>query len=62
MIKKILNVLKKVILSSFLLFGYNLLASPLNIIIPINFINIGAITILGFPALFALILIHVVIF
>ena len=58
----ILKIIKKIIFSSFLLYGYNLLALPLNILIPINLINIGIITIFGVPSLFSLILIHVIIF
>lgn len=62
MFKLILKVIKKIIFSAFLLYGYNLLAAPLNIVIPINFINIGLISILGIPSLFALIFIHIIIF
>ena len=62
MIKKIFKFIKKVVFSSFLLYGYNLLAAPLNIVIPINLINIGAVSILGIPALFSLIFIHILIF
>lgn len=62
MLKKIFVVIKKIVFSSFLLYGYNLLAVPLNIIIPINFFNIGIISLLGIPALFSLIFIHIFIF
>ncbi len=62
MIKKSLNVLKKIVISGFLLYGYNLITAPLNIMIPINLITISSLTILGFPALFAFILIHIIIF
>lgn len=62
MLKLIFKFIKKIIFSAFLLYGYNLLAAPLNIIIPINIINIGLISILGIPSLFALIFIHIIIF
>lgn len=62
MLKIIFKFVKKIIFSAFLLYGYNLLASPLNIVIPINIINIGLISLLGIPALFALIFIHIIIF
>ncbi|MEI3499108.1 MAG: pro-sigmaK processing inhibitor BofA family protein [Bacilli bacterium] len=62
MIKFVFKFLKKLIFSSFLLYGYNILALPINVIIPINIITILIITILGIPALFALILIHVLIY
>jgi len=62
MFKKIYKVIKKVVFSAFLLYGYNVIAAPLNILIPINFINIGLITVLGIPALFSLIFIHIIVF
>lgn len=62
MIKKLLNLIKKVVISGFLLYGYNLITAPLNMIIPINLITVSSLTLLGFPALFAFILIHVVLF
>lgn len=62
MIKKVFRFIKKLIFSSFLLYGYNMLALPINIIVPINPITILATTILGIPALFALILIHILIY
>ena len=62
MLKKILDVMKKIIFSILLLYGYNVIATPINVMIPINFITIGAVTILGFPALFALIIINIVVF
>ncbi len=62
MLKKCIKVIKKIIFSSFLLYGYNLLIEPLGLIIPINVITVGTISLLGIPALFSFILIHVIIF
>lgn len=62
MLKKIVKVLKKIIFSSFLLYGYNILIEPLGLIIPINIITVGIISIFGIPALFSFILIYVTIF
>lgn len=62
MLKKILEVIKKVIFSVVLLYGFNIIANPINIMIPINLITIGAVTILGFPALFAFIIINIIAF
>lgn len=62
MLKKVIKVLKKIVFSCFLLYGYNLLAAPLNLIIPINIINIILLSLLGFPALFGLIFICVLVF
>lgn len=62
MLKKLFQLLKKIVISGFLLYGYNILTTPLNIMVPINLITLSAMTILGFPALFAFILIHIIIF
>lgn len=62
MLKKIGEILKKIIFSIVLLCGYNMIATPINVIIPINLITVGAVTILGFPALFAFIIINIVAF
>ena len=62
MIKKIFKVVKKVVFSALLLYGYNVIANPINVIVPINFLNIGLITVLGIPALFALIFINIIVF
>lgn len=62
MFKKIFEVIKKAIFSVVLLYGFNIIANPINIMIPINLITIGAVTILGFPALFAFIIINIIAF
>lgn len=60
MLKKILNIFKKIILAAFILYGFNLLMSPLSIIVPINLITVSVVTVLGFPGLFGLIIIMLV--
>lgn len=62
MLKKIINVVKKIVFYSLLLYGYNLIAGPLKIIVPINVFTVGALTIFGFPALFSFIVIFVLVF
>lgn len=62
MFKKIFNLIKKIVFSVFLIYGFNLIASPLNLIIPINIITVGLITILGLPALLSLILVYLIVF
>lgn len=62
MIKKLYSLLKKIVISAFILYGYNLIVTPLNLIIPINIITILLLTLFGIPALFALIIILIVIF
>lgn len=53
--KKMFEVLKKIVMSGFLLYGYNLIAVNFNMILPINSITLLFITLLGSPALFALV-------
>lgn len=62
MVKKIIQIVKKIVFSSFLLYGYNILVEPLGLIIPINVITVGILSIFGIPALFSFILIYVMIF
>jgi hypothetical protein len=61
-VKKIFNALKKIMFSGLLLYGYNVIAITYNMTIPINLVTVGAISIMGFPALFSLILIKKIIF
>ena len=60
--KKVLSLLKKVILSFIILYGYNLIASRFNLIIPINIMTVGSISVLGFPILFVFVLLKVILF
>lgn len=62
MFKKIFNIIKKIVVSAFLIYGFNLVAAPLNLIIPINVITVGLVTILGVPALLSLIAIFLIVF
>ena len=62
MIKKIFNYIKKIVMSAFLLYAYNVMSQPLNLFIPINIITVGLVTILGIPALFMLIVILMFLF
>ena len=56
------KLLRKIIISSFLIYGYNLLAQPLKAIIPINIVTVSTVALLGIPALFSLILILIYIY
>lgn len=62
MLKLIFKIIKRIVVSSFLLYGYNLIVQPLGIMIPINVITVGSLTILGIPALLCLIFIMIFIF
>lgn len=59
--KKIIELFKKVIVSGFLLYGYNLIAVNFNMILPINLVTLLSITLLGTPALIALVLFRILI-
>lgn len=62
MVKFIFKIIKRIVISSFLLYAYNLLVQPIGLIIPINIFTVGALTILGVPALLSLIFIMVLIY
>ncbi len=53
--KKIFNVVKKVCIAIFLLYGLNVLISALDIMIPINIVTVATVTLLGIPGLLSLI-------
>lgn len=57
MLKKIVKILKKIVLSFLLIYGYNLVISPINMLVPLNIITISYITILGIPAFLSIIVI-----
>lgn len=59
--KNILEIVKKLILSFVILYTYNLIAVNFNMVIPINIITVGLITVLGTPSLLALILFKVLV-
>ena len=62
MLKILFKIIKRIIISSFLLYGYNLLVQPIGLIIPINIFTVGILSILGVPALLCLIFIMVLIY
>jgi inhibitor of the pro-sigma K processing machinery len=62
MLKKIYRIIKSLIVGALILYAYNIIASPLNLIIPINVITVLLVSFLGFPALFALVLLLVIAF
>lgn len=60
--KSILKILKRIVFSSFLLYGYNILIGPLNLIIPINLITVSALSVFGIPALLSFIFVYIFVF
>ncbi len=59
---KLIKLIKRIIISSFLLYGYNILVQPIGLVIPINIFTVISISILGMPALMALIFVLVFIY
>ncbi len=62
MLKFIFKIIKRIVISSFLLYAYNLIVQPIGLIIPINIITVLLISLLGVPALLSLIVIMVLIY
>lgn len=60
--KYIVAVLKKIILGFIILYGYNMIAVQFNMVMPINILTVLLVSFLGFPALFALVLLFVLVF
>lgn len=60
--KIIIVILKRIILSVLILYGYNLIATKFNLVIPINLITISSVGILEFPILFVFVLLKVLLF
>ena len=60
--KKVWRILQKIIISTFILYGYNIIANRFNLVIPINVFTVGSVSILGFPMLFVLVLLKVLMF
>lgn len=59
--KNVIELLKKIIMSYIVLYGYNLIAANFNMLIPINLITVLLVTILGVPSLIALVLLKIIV-
>jgi len=62
MIKKFFQFFKRIIVSGFILYGFNIIVAPLNIMLPLNIITVLALAILGIPALFSCLIILLLIY
>lgn len=62
MLKKFIKLVKKIVFAAITLYGYNIVTAPLNLQIPINFVTLGLVSLLGIPSLFGLILIVMLFF
>lgn len=61
MIKKVTNLFRKIIVGFFVLYGFNLLVSSVNIFVPINVITLGTVSFLGIPGLLSLVVLFFII-
>ena len=62
MLKILFKIMKRIVISFFLLYGYNLFVQPIGLIIPINIFTLLALSVLGVPSLLCLITILVLIY
>ncbi len=60
--KYIIAILKRIILGFVILYGYNMIAVNFNMVMPINVVTVGLTSLLGFPALFSLVLLFVLVY
>ena len=60
MFKKILNVIKRIIVAVLIIYAYNKLALPLDVVIPMNVITILLVACCGIPAILMLVLFSLV--
>ena len=58
---KIIILAKRIIFSTFLIYGYNMIAVNFQLVVPINAITISLVTFLGAPGLLALVLFKLII-
>ena len=56
MLRKIFRLVKKIVFSFLLIYSYNLIAAPINVVIPMNMITILYTTFLGIPAFLSIII------
>lgn len=62
MLKKIIKIVKKVVFSFLLIYGYNLVISPINMMVPLNILVITYVSLLGIPAFLSVIVISFLIY
>lgn len=52
----ILRLIKKIIVSMFVLYGFNIISSNFNLMVPINIYTTSFVLLFGFPGLFTLVI------
>lgn len=56
MLKKVVRVMKKIVVSGLIIYAYNVLVTPINATIPFNFITLLLVSLFGIPSLVGLVL------
>lgn len=54
--KNLYHILRRIIISSFILYGYNFISSNFNLILPLNLVSVFTVSVLGSSGLFGLVL------
>ena len=54
---KLFKIIKKLLVATFFIYGYNVLSQPLNLLIPLNIFTIGYVGVFGIPGLISLIIV-----
>ena len=60
MLKKLFNIVKKVIMSVLFIYAYNKLTLPLDVVIPMNVITVCLVALCGIPSILMLVLFSLV--
>lgn len=55
MLKKVTACVKRMIMSPFVLYTYNLISAPIGLTVPINLFTVGSVFVFGLPGLFGLV-------
>ena len=60
--KYVISILKRIIFGFFVLYSFNIISSNFNLVIPINVVTVSIVSLLGFPALFAIVLFLILVY
>ena len=61
MLKIIVKIIKRLAMAFLILYGLNVMLVGLNFYIPINFITVGSITLLGIPGILGLVVMFLIV-
>lgn len=58
----VISIVKRIIFGFFILYSFNIISSNFNLVIPINIVTVSIVSLVGFPALFALVLFLILVY